>query len=265
MLRSQPHVRVGFSACQSNAGRCVGFLATLVCALTLVGCSSQAGPGMVHVQAGFEDDHASHDSSDSVALPEVRRELLSMMAIDQAIREQGHQLRGSSGHERQGESSPIVIVSGDSGHHGSDQSSAPHNHVHGPEMRDVDQENTLKLKRIIEAHGWPDASKVGKEGALAAWLTAQHADLDSAFQRRCLELMERSPKGAVPRSHIAYLTDRVAVNEGRPQRYGTQFTLVDGKMVPQPIENLDELDERRADMGLQSMAEYTQHMEGRNH
>ena len=77
--------------------------------------------------------------------------------------------------------------------------------------------------------------------------------------------MERSPKGTVPRSHIAYLTDRVAVNEGRPQRYGTQFTLVDGKMVPQPIENLDELDERRADMGLQSMAEYTQHMEGHNH
>ncbi len=188
-----------------------------------------------------------------------------MMAIDQAIREQGHQLHGSSGHEGQGESSPIVIVSGDSGHHGSDQSSAPHNHVHGPEMRDVDQENTLELKRIIEAHGWPDASKVGTEGALAAWLTVQHADLDPAFQHRCLELMERSPKGTVPRSHIAYLTDRVAVNEGRPQGYGTQFTLVDGKMVPQPIENLDELDERRADMGLQSVAEYTQHMEGHNH
>ena len=36
-----------------------------------------------------------------------------------------------------------------------------------------------------------------------------------------------------PARHLAYLTDRVAMNEGRPQRFGTQVAAMqDGAAVP---------------------------------
>jgi hypothetical protein len=53
----------------------------------------------------------------------------------------------------------------------------------GEAMRDADGENLPWLKGVIAAHGWPGASLVGTDGAHAAWLLAQHADADPAFQR----------------------------------------------------------------------------------
>lgn len=246
----------------NNVRRHAGVATALVGMLTMAACNSTADRGMTGGHAAIESDHAGHESSESVALPEVRDQLLEMMAIDQEIREQGHQLHGNAQNDEQGDATPIIIVSGDTGGHDTENLPVENNHVHGQEMLDVDQINTAKLKKIIEAHGWPTIPMVGPEGALAAWLIVQHADLEPAFQRRCLEMLKQLPEGAVALSHIAYLTDRVAVNDGRPQVYGTQFTLANGKMVPQPIEDPEGLDARRAAMKLITMAEYTEHMEG---
>ena len=76
-------------------------------------------------------------------------------------------------------------------------------------------------------------TKVDQE-ARKAWLLVQHADADVKFQRRCLDLMARLPKGEVSISNLAYLTDRVLLAEGKKQLYGTQFTSVDGKWQPGP-------------------------------
>ena len=58
----------------------------------------------------------------------------------------------------------------------------------------------------------------------AAWLMAQHAIHDPEFQRECLGLLEAAVwQGEASPRNLAYLTDRVLVHEGRPQRYGTQF------------------------------------------
>jgi hypothetical protein len=48
----------------------------------------------------------------------------------------------------------------------------------------------------------------------------------------------------------------VLVNEGKPQRFGTQFQLVDGKLVAFPIDDRVHLDERRAKVGLDPIAKY---------
>lgn len=56
---------------------------------------------------------------------------------------------------------------------------------------------------------------------------------------------------------LAYLDDRVRVNAGRPQLYGTQFISDEtGVLRPQPIQNPDSLDQRRAAIGLEPFAEY---------
>jgi hypothetical protein len=44
--------------------------------------------------------------------------------------------------------------------------------------------------------------------------------------------------------------------EGRPQLYGTQFNNVDGKLELHPIEDAEHVDERRAMLGLEPLAEY---------
>jgi hypothetical protein len=122
----------------------------------------------------------------------------------------------------------------------------------------LDLSNTRRLKQIVAQHGWPGQSLVGPIGEQAAWLLAQHADHDLAFQQYCLPLLERAVQNqeASP-ANWAYLIDRVRVAEGHPQVYGTQFH---GALRPLPIEDATRVDERRAEVGLPPLAEYIEQM-----
>jgi hypothetical protein len=124
----------------------------------------------------------------------------------------------------------------------------------------ADRENTQWLREIVERHGWPTRTQVGARAASAAWLLVQHADAEPKFQRQCLDLMAALPAGEVEPKNVAYLTDRVLLAEGKPQRYGTQFDFVAGKLQPKPIEDEDHVDQRRAEVGLQPLAEYAKSM-----
>ena len=117
----------------------------------------------------------------------------------------------------------------------------------------VDDTHRRRLNAIIDQHGWPGKTLVGADGANAAWLIAQHADIDRAFQKKCLEKIEAMPRGEVEPRHIAYLTDRILVGEHKPQRFGTQM---DGQFKPRPIEDEANVDKRRAEMGLDPLAVY---------
>ncbi len=124
-------------------------------------------------------------------------------------------------------------------------------------MREADAENLPWLKAVIAARGWPGSSLVGTDGAHAAWLLAQHADNDPAFQRRCLDLMSAAVEaGEAAIRELAYLTDRVLLAEGGQQVYGTQVTREDGRFVPRNLRDPDRVDERRAGVGLGPVAEY---------
>lgn len=90
-------------------------------------------------------------------------------------------------------------------------------------FREAASRHARVLRGVLDAHGWPGRSLVGDDGALAAWLLAQHLDDDPPLQRRCLELLERAvAANDADAESLAWLTDRVLVNEGKPQRYGTQ-------------------------------------------
>ena len=127
----------------------------------------------------------------------------------------------------------------------------------GEKVAAVDRKDTARMKEIVAKVGWPGKKLVGADGAAAAWLLVQHADQDHAFQKQCLPLLERAvAAGDATPAHYAYLYDRVAVAEQRPQRYGTQFA--NGE--PAPIEDPDHVDERRKAIGLGTMAEYREQM-----
>jgi hypothetical protein len=129
----------------------------------------------------------------------------------------------------------------------------------------VDTQHTARMKQIIAEHGWPGSSLVGPDGAFAAWLLVQHADLDREFQRRCLRMLQAAvATGEARPQELAYLTDRVRVGEDRPQVYGTQMTLEHNRLQPHPIEDQAQVDERRAAVGLGPLAEYIATMKAEN-
>lgn len=132
-------------------------------------------------------------------------------------------------------------------------------------MVEIDRRNTARMKEIIEKVGWPGKSLVGEDGAHAAWLLVQHADRDRPFQKRCLTLLERAVKEREAAAvDLAYLTDRVLVAENKKQVYGTQFRQVDGKWEPYPIDDEKNVDRRRKELGLPSLAEYRKAIEALN-
>lgn len=126
----------------------------------------------------------------------------------------------------------------------------------------VFKENTAWLKAWIRKHGWPRISDVGEEAARAAWLIAQHSDHDVAFQKKCLELMRRAvAEGEARPEDLAYLEDRVLVNSGKWQLYGTQFYKDrNGTYKERPIKDRKHLAKRRREAGMQPFSEYKKHL-----
>jgi uncharacterized protein DUF6624 len=132
-------------------------------------------------------------------------------------------------------------------------------------MTAADGENLPWLRQVVADVGWPGKSLVGEDGAQAAWLLAQHADRDPAFQRRCLDLLAAAvERGEATVVQQAYLTDRVLLAEGQPQEYGTQAIARDGGFRPRKLRDPDRVDERRASAGLGSLAEYLAMMAGQH-
>lgn len=125
---------------------------------------------------------------------------------------------------------------------------------------DLDARNTARLKEIVEKIGWPTISKVGEKASGDAWVLVQHADEDAEFQKYCLDLMKQAPTGEVASHDIAYLEDRIRINSGQPQLYGTQFRWTTDNKPIQDIEDPENVDQRRKEMGLDTLAENIEEM-----
>jgi hypothetical protein len=122
-------------------------------------------------------------------------------------------------------------------------------------LMEMDSDNTAWLMAIVDQIGWPGHSLVGEQAAHAAWLLAQHADLNPAFQRRCLELLgQAAGRGDASPADFAYLTDRVLLASGDPQLYGTQLTVHEGRFVAARLRDPESVDARRAAVGLDPIA-----------
>ncbi|WP_369199597.1 DUF6624 domain-containing protein [Streptomyces sp. PU-14G] len=120
-----------------------------------------------------------------------------------------------------------------------------------------------RLRVLLEQHGhWPTAEEVGEEGTLGAWLVAQHADRQIDVQRLALRLLEAAVEdgtaGPEGPARQAFLSDRLHVNAGLPQRYGTQIQGVSdtGEPVLWPVEDPEKMDAYRRDVGIPPFAEY---------
>ncbi|QKX06202.1 hypothetical protein HN014_15210 [Aquimarina sp. TRL1] len=133
------------------------------------------------------------------------------------------------------------------------------------EMANLHSRNAKILDEIIDTIGYPTVDKVGKEASEAAWLIIQHSIGQPYFMKKFAELLKiavneskADPKG------LAYLTDRIAVFEGKPQLYGTQFDWDEnGEMNPNQYDNIAKVNQRRKALGLNLLEEQTEIMKER--
>lgn len=112
------------------------------------------------------------------------------------------------------------------------------------------------IETLMESYNWIDSKRFGRKASAHAWILVQHADDHPDFQAKVLRQMEPYLKsGDIKPANYAYLWDRVAINTGRKQRYGTQPTweCTDGKLELQPLENPKTVNERRAKMNMGSV------------
>lgn len=130
---------------------------------------------------------------------------------------------------------------------------------------ELDKINTKIFKKIIVKIGWPTISKVGRKAANLSWFLVQHADHDIKWQEKCLKLLKKQPQKEIFLKNIAFLDDRVRVNNGRLQIFGTQFYKNrKGKFGPRPIYDIKDLDKRRKKMGLKPFCRYQKLMDKMN-
>ncbi len=130
------------------------------------------------------------------------------------------------------------------------------------EMKELHNRNAKILSDIIDKIGYPTIDKVGKEANEASWLVIQHSIGQPEFMKKCAKLLEKavSENKANPKC-LAYLNDRIAVFEGKPQLYGTQFDWdKNGNLSPNIFDDLNKVNERRKSIGLNTLEEQTEIM-----
>jgi hypothetical protein len=121
----------------------------------------------------------------------------------------------------------------------------------------TDARNLARIKAIVKRWGFPLNTLVGDDGVAAAFLLVQHAS-DKAFQAQVLrQLAPRVKTGHIGGDQFALLTDRVLVEQGKPQIYGTQLKGVEaGELELAPIDAPQKVDQRRRQMGMPPLADY---------
>lgn len=130
----------------------------------------------------------------------------------------------------------------------------------GNEILATDAKNLATVTGILDKYGWVGSDKVG-EATSAIWLVIQHSNLE--VQKKYFPLMEEAArKGDIPKSFVALTDDRINVNEGKPQKYGSQLKKDrTGHHRPFPLLDESRVDEWRKEVGLEPLEDYLKAMD----
>lgn len=124
----------------------------------------------------------------------------------------------------------------------------------------TDERNRERLKEIIAKYGFPTKKMVGKDAMNGVFFMIQHADGENAWQKSQLTNIKNAVKmGDLDSQSYAYLYDRIKINSGEKQLYGTQFANVDAVnniVELDKTEEIDNLDKRRMEIGMMPIEMY---------
>jgi hypothetical protein len=124
-------------------------------------------------------------------------------------------------------------------------------------INEKDSINLIVIKDILDKYGWLGKDVVGDRGNSTLFLVIQHSDQKT--QEKYLPMMRAAVKtGNAKGSSLALLEDRVALGQGKRQIYGSQIGRNPDTQVyfVLPLEDPDNVDKRRAEVGLGTIATY---------
>lgn len=132
-------------------------------------------------------------------------------------------------------------------------------------MREIDADNTAWLIETIGEVDWIDTARFGTEAAQAAFLIVQHSG-QLRLMKTALPAIEKdlAARGGRDGSAYALLHDRTHMWLGLEQSYGSQIGFGPEGMFVYPIADPDNVDARRAKLGLEPLAKYLEHFLKRN-
>lgn len=197
----------------------------LILSLVAAGCAGTHGPAI--------PDTRPVPQLTAGELARVKRQLDSIDVEDQRYRAQQEYIAGTAG----GESAAMQALL--------------------DSMQYADSLNMIAVARIIDAYGWLGADAIGADANTTLFMVIQHSPLSN--QQKYLPLMRRAvAEGKARGGSLALLEDRVALREGRKQRYGSQLSwnMNTNVYYVLPIDYPDSVDLRRAGLGLPPMATY---------
>jgi hypothetical protein len=126
--------------------------------------------------------------------------------------------------------------------------------LYGRRLMRLDSALAAEMEVILDRFGLPTRSLVGSAGSDAAMLIVQH---NWPLQERVLALAKAVPQGEISPETLGMLEDRVLVHQGKPQRFGTQFTAgSDGVFRFAPVSDPTGLDARRSAAGMPPLRQY---------
>lgn len=126
-------------------------------------------------------------------------------------------------------------------------------------IRYQDSVNLLNVKQVLDTRGWL-GPEIVLGGSNALFLVIQHSDLNT--QLKYLPMMREAVKSKkLDPGSLAMLEDRVLLGQNKKQIYGTQIRRdsITGKPYVAPLIDPDNVDKRRAEVGLGSLSDYVSH------
>ncbi|MCL2132587.1 MAG: hypothetical protein FWH36_09120, partial [Lentimicrobiaceae bacterium] len=120
-----------------------------------------------------------------------------------------------------------------------------------------DSINLIKITKILDERGWLGSDVIGVEGNQTLYLVIQHSNTET--REKYLPMMREAVKnGNANAFNLAYLEDRTALGKGEKQIYGSQvlYYYETGEHFVQPLIDPENVDKRRAEVGLGTMQDY---------
>ena len=122
---------------------------------------------------------------------------------------------------------------------------------------ETDSTNLATVSQILDTYGWPTGLSDAANKAI--FLVIDHSDLKTMNKYIGL-FRDAVEKGYIQMNDLVTMEDRMLMNSGKPQKYGTQaYSLAeDGKTVIYiwPVEDPDKLDALRKSVGLMPIGAY---------
>jgi hypothetical protein len=144
-----------------------------------------------------------------------------------------------------------------------DKSARNENPLDWNKIRLIDAENRAKIKQFVKKYGYINPEIFGEKASKSAWLLIQHFPISSLkFMEFYLKLVKENDKN-FSRATLALLEDRINVSKKQPQVYGTQAYCEPNSDIFyfREIKDIKNIDEIRASVGLETLAEYAKSME----